>query len=143
MAMIPAPKNITELDIDILARTIWGEARGESRQGKIAVAWVILNRTTHARRWPDDIQGVCLEKFQFSCWLENDPNRQKMRQVGWPDLIFRECLQVALSVCLGLEQDPTEGADHYLVSSIADKTKWARGETPVCRIGHHAFYKLA
>lgn len=141
--MLVAPKNVTELDIDILARTIWGEARGEPRIGKIAVAWVIMNRTAHKRRWAKDVMGACLEKYQFSCWLEKDPNRQKMREIGLADLVFRECLQVALTVSLGLEPDPTQGSDHYLVSTIAAKTKWAKGKTPVCRIGHHAFYKLA
>ena len=137
------PTNITPLDLDILSRTIWGEARGESRIGKVAVAWVIMNRTSHIRRWPKDVMGVCLEKYQFSCWLEKDPNREKMRQIDGNDLMFRECQAVAYMVCMGLEPDPTQGADHYLVTKIADKTKWSKGEKPVCTIGHHSFYKLA
>ena len=32
---------ITDKDRDILARTLWGEARGESLTGQIAVAWSI------------------------------------------------------------------------------------------------------
>jgi spore germination cell wall hydrolase CwlJ-like protein len=35
---------ITEKDRDILARTLWGEARGEGTAGQIAVAWTIHNR---------------------------------------------------------------------------------------------------
>lgn len=34
---------VTERDSDILARTLWGEARGESLVGQIAVAWTIYN----------------------------------------------------------------------------------------------------
>jgi hypothetical protein len=34
----------TARDIDTLARTIWGEARNQGREGMIAVAWVIRNR---------------------------------------------------------------------------------------------------
>ena len=34
----------TEKDRDILARTLWGEARGEGTAGQIAVAWTIRNR---------------------------------------------------------------------------------------------------
>ena len=34
----------TDKDQDILARTLWGEARGEGVAGQIAVAWSIRNR---------------------------------------------------------------------------------------------------
>ena len=36
--------NASEKDRDILARTLWGEARGEGLDGQIAVAWTIRNR---------------------------------------------------------------------------------------------------
>ena len=40
---VPTESNAPELsDLDTLARTIWGEARGEGREGMIAVAWVAL-----------------------------------------------------------------------------------------------------
>jgi len=35
---------VTEKDRDVLARTPWGEARGESTAGQVAVAWTIRNR---------------------------------------------------------------------------------------------------
>jgi N-acetylmuramoyl-L-alanine amidase len=34
----------TEKDRDILAHTLWGEARGEGLAGQIAVAWTIRKR---------------------------------------------------------------------------------------------------
>lgn len=37
-------------DTDILARTIYGEARGESISGQEAIASVILNRVAFAKR---------------------------------------------------------------------------------------------
>ncbi|MGG6879769.1 UNVERIFIED_CONTAM: cell wall hydrolase, partial [Pseudomonas aeruginosa] len=36
--------SISPSALDTLTKTIWGEARGEGREGMIAVAWVILNR---------------------------------------------------------------------------------------------------
>ena len=39
----------TEQDWDTLARTIFGEARGESLQGQVGVAWVIRNRADSPR----------------------------------------------------------------------------------------------
>ena len=139
--MIKVPDNVTHLDIDILARTIWGEARGESQQGRIAVGWVILNRTMHRRRWPDDVMGTCLEKYQFSCWLDSDPNRDKMRGVTFDDPVFRRCYEAAVAVCNGSEVDPTQGADHYHTTSISPN--WADKSKVTCTIGHHRFYKLA
>ena len=34
----------TDKDRDILSRTLWGEARGETLTGQIAVAWTVRNR---------------------------------------------------------------------------------------------------
>ena len=39
--------------LDLLARTVWGEARGECFRGKLAVAWVARNRAEHPRWWGD------------------------------------------------------------------------------------------
>ena len=39
----------TDKAIDVLARTIWGEARGEPLRGQEAVAHVVLNRRNVAR----------------------------------------------------------------------------------------------
>lgn len=42
----------TEKDRDIRARTLWGEARGKSLAGQIAVAWTIRNRVNDSKaKW--------------------------------------------------------------------------------------------
>lgn len=40
---------VTEKDRDVLARTLWGEARGEGLAGQIAVAWTIRNRVNDGK----------------------------------------------------------------------------------------------
>ena len=68
---------VTEKDRDILARTLWGEARGESLAGQIAVAWTIRNRVNDGKAkswWGEGYAGVCQKPYQFSCWNKNDPN---------------------------------------------------------------------
>ena len=40
--------SLNERDVDVLARTIWGEARGEGRAGQIAVGWAIRNQVEAA-----------------------------------------------------------------------------------------------
>jgi spore germination cell wall hydrolase CwlJ-like protein len=47
-------------DKQLMALTIYGEARGEAKEGKVAVGSVILERVEH-RRWDGEtIPEVCL-----------------------------------------------------------------------------------
>ena len=53
--------SLNERDVDVLARTIWGEARGEGRAGQIAVGWAIRNRVEmdlHGDGKPDCYSAV-------------------------------------------------------------------------------------
>lgn len=55
---------------EILAKTVYGEARGECREGWKWVAWVIKNRA-HLNKsyWGGSrIKDVCLHPGQFECW---------------------------------------------------------------------------
>jgi N-acetylmuramoyl-L-alanine amidase len=69
------PKPFIDPDsADTMGRTIWGEARGESRSGKIAIGWVIRNRAEidllndgAPDWWGEGIIGVCKRPGQFSC----------------------------------------------------------------------------
>ena len=72
------PEVVSADDLDIAARTIWGEARGEGPEGMRAVAHVIANRATKGGWWGDTLWSVCLKPWQFSCWNLSDPNRQKL-----------------------------------------------------------------
>lgn len=130
-------------DIDIMARTIWGEARGEPHEGMQAVACVILSRVFDAKgRWPDTPAEVCLQPYQFSAWNKSDVNRPKLAGVGLQDAKFRECYAIAAAAVAGLIDDRTGGANHYCVTSIIPRVGWARGVEPVAAIGVHSFYKL-
>lgn len=132
--------------IDTLARTIWGEARGETLLGMEAVAAVVLNRVAVAQRrggrfwWGRDIQSVCRRPLQFSCWNPNDPNRDKLLRVTSQDRIFAMCTRIARRAVAGLLADPTSGADHYHAVGISPN--WTHGKFPTVQIGNHIFYKL-
>ena len=130
--------------IDTLARTIWGEARGESMQGRIAVAWVVLNRANDAQqRFDRTVEKVCTAPKQFSCWNANDPNLAKLKAVTDTNLAFRECLDVASRAVSGkLPPDPTGGANHYHATSLTPLPKWAKNVAPTATIGSHVFYRL-
>ncbi|WP_207460161.1 cell wall hydrolase [Azospirillum sp. SYSU D00513] len=140
-APIPAPP--ADDPVDILARTLWGEARGEPVRGIEAVAAVVMNRVARAQRrggwwWGDSVVAVCRKPYQFSCWNVGDPNRAKLLAVTADDPVFAACLRVARRAVSGLLPDPTGGATHYHRAGISPA--WARGHGPSAEIGHHLFY---
>lgn len=130
-------------DLDTMARTFFGEARGESDKGMIAVAWVIRNRAARspAYNWPNTVAGVCLQDWQFSCWNKNDPNRPKLLALTKSNVQFRRCLKIADQVLRGEVSDPTNGADHYFANYIPTPN-WARGQRMIAKHGVHQFYRL-
>lgn len=130
-------------EIDVLARTIYGEARGEPVRGKEAVACVILNRVRRARRrggywWGSDLIEVCHKPWQFSCWNEDDPNLEKILKVDAANSVFKTCKRVARRALGGSIKDPTDGATHY--HAIGVEPPWAKGRGVSAAIGRHVFY---
>lgn len=127
---------------DVLARTIWGEARSEDRAGMAAVAAVAQNRAAHPRWWGHDVLSVCLAPWQFSCWNEGDPNRDKLLAVTGADPQFLMAVEIADEVMQGKLHDPTNGADSYYADTMEEPPSWAAGKEPCAVIGHHRFYRL-
>lgn len=134
-----------ELEIDVLARTIFGEARGEPIEGMEAVANVVLNRVRIAQKkgrywWGNNIIGVCQKPYQFSAWNKSDPSYQRLINVTDKNIHFATALRIARRAVIGALPDNTKGATHYHADYVSPY--WARGEVPVKTIGHHIFYKL-
>lgn len=126
---------------DILARTLYGEARNQGDEGIKAVACVIINRANDPGWWGKDIISVCLKPFQFSCWNANDPNLPKIKVVTDADKNFAECLQIAHLAVGDALVDITDGATHYYERHLPEP-KWANGKTPTITIGDHIFFKI-
>lgn len=144
-AAVPAADAGT--DLDILARTLWGEARSEGMIGMEAVAHVVHNRVAARSWWGRDIVGVCHKAWQFSCWNANDPNRAKLLQLTTATVSFSVALAAARSV-MKLESegrraasDPTNGATHYYAPRVVSTPNWAQGKRPCASIGGHEFFK--
>lgn len=125
-------------DLEIMSRTVFGEARGESSDGQVAVAAVILNRVRHHTRWADEIYMVCLQEKQFSCWNPGDPNRELLMEADLDD----ERMQSAVVACISAVEgyDPSNGADHYFATYIPTPS-WAEEMTQTAEIGVHRFFK--
>ncbi len=130
-------------DADILARTIYGEARGEKLSGREAVASTVLNRVKFAARkgsywWGSSIEEVCLKPWQFSCWNKSDPNYNLILKVNLDDENFCICKRIAARACAGLLNDNVNGATHYHTKS--SRPGWSIGKIPCAEIGSHFFY---
>lgn len=116
--------------------TVWQEARGESYEGKVAVAEVILKRT--ARKYFSDgtVAGTCLRDRQFSGWNNADPNRVKAAKLDTNDPVVQEC------VCAWAEakngSNRTGEAIHYFNPHDCSP-KWAEGAKVIAQIGRHRF----
>lgn len=141
--VIGRPLNADKPAIETIARTVYGEARGESVRGKEAVAAVIMNRVRRAERrggywWGRTPIDVCKKAQQFSCWNGNDVNHWKMLAVGQDDPMFKVCLRIARRAFAGVAPDPTNGATHYHAKNVLPP--WARGKKPSAEIGNHRFY---
>jgi spore germination cell wall hydrolase CwlJ-like protein len=142
---MPVPKPVVTLhkfDIDTLARTLYGEARGEPLTGMIAVGWVIVNRARRGPpRFPVTISGVCKQKAQFTCWSPQDPNARLCALVNEADPSFALALFVAAGVLTGQFTDPTNSSDHYYAASMIHPPAWAAKMIPTGRIGGHLFFR--
>lgn len=133
-------------DLNCLTANIYFEARGESLQGKQAVAAVTLNRVK-SKKYPKTICAVVEQRRQFS-WV-NNLNRKAMQSIkesGFKpkkplDLIaYQESEQVARTML-------KVGAKHILPEQVlwyhADFVKpvWATKMQKVKVIDKHVFYK--
>lgn len=155
---LPIPKDIPSVDNPkwtgdfyddtprmVLARAIYGEAGGESKEAKIAVGWTIRNRVAD-RRWDDTYHEVILAPDQFEPFT--DPNEDIFRKISNPPLdnarekeAWYESYQAADGVLFGKVSDPTNGANHFYATTIP-KPSWADKNKFTIEIGITRFYKL-
>lgn len=120
-------------DMDVLARTIYGESEPNNVQEATAIAAVIMNRVGNPRWKAHTAAEICLQPLQFSCWNSNDPNRARIMKAsdGW----FDACNSIAKNAIEYKSVDPTFGATHYYLDRIP-VPKWAKGRNP-CYISKH------
>ena len=127
-----------QTDVDIIAKTLYGEARGEGYDGMLAVATVIYNRAKHDK---DLFVKVCLKPKQFSCW--NGVNNIEI----WEYKPWEICKKISTSMLDSTfhpypfkEINPT----HYLTYTLYMSPKcpnWARGVSGEI-VGKHIFLQL-
>lgn len=127
-------------EVDLLACFIWGEARGEKVEGRLAVAHVVLNRVKTQSYYGGTIQDVLLKPGHFTCFKENDPNLAQLLKIRSSDKEFALCKAIAELATRGhLKNDPTGGATHF--HRVNSTPAWAPKLTYLRQIGNHVFYR--
>ena len=128
----------SNVEIDYLARTIWGEARGEGERGMHAVANVIMNRVDKGGWYGATVSEVVLKPYQFSCWNDSDVNYSKVKTVTTADSSFSLAKNIATKAYNGQLPDITGGAVNYHAKSV--NPYWSKSLTKTASVGNHIFY---
>ena len=115
--------------IDLLARLINGEARGEPYKGQVAVGAVVMNRVKSSE-FPDTISGVIYQKGQFSCVTDGQFNKA----IDENSTVYKAAREAINGA------DPTNGCI-FFYNPKTSKSKWLYTRTTVITIGSHRFAK--
>jgi spore germination cell wall hydrolase CwlJ-like protein len=134
----------TKKQIECLAENIYFEAAHEPEQGKVAVAFVTLNRVK-SKHFENDICGVVKQKAggvcQFSWYCEDRPKAISQNKVltNSNNSLYNDIRNLAIYVYANYEMinDPTNGALFYHADYV--KPGWRNMEKTAI-IGRHIFY---
>ena len=114
-------------NVNLIAKAIYGEARGEPYTGQVAVGAVIMNRVKSSK-FPNTISGVIYQKGAFDAVSDGQINLN-------PDSTAKKAAQDALN-----GWDPSYGAIYYFNPSTATN-KWIWSRPLTVTIGKHRFCK--
>lgn len=118
----------TDNELDMLAKIIYAEARGESYDGKVAVGAVVLNRV-RSTKYPNNIRDVIFARNQFSPVSDGSYYSARPSESEY---------QAARDALNGV--DPTNGAlTFYAHKSIY--SRYHESLTHTATIGNHKFFK--
>ena len=119
----------TKRDSELIAATIYHEARGEGWRGMLAVAHVIRNRVQRNSWYGGNVFEVVTKPFQFSC-----------HNGGFADYYDHKALMIAEMVLAGVTVDVTHNADHYHADYVMPD--WSTSMKFCTKIGRHLFYRV-
>ena len=112
-------------DINLLARLISAEARGEPYTGQVAVGAVVLNRMEHPS-FPNTMSGVIYQSGAFSCMLDGQ----------WDQPVADSAYKAARDALNGW--DPSGGAIYYF-NPVTATNGWIWSRPLIVTIGKHRF----
>jgi len=132
----PAPQ-ISQRELECMALNLYWEARGEGREGMLAVGWVVLNRVD-SHHFPDTVCAVVFEggerpPCQFSWWCDGRSDRPRDGK-SW-----QASLTVAEQLLSNPPPDLTDSSLFYHATSIG--YPWKRKRVRTAQVGSHIFYR--
>jgi spore germination cell wall hydrolase CwlJ-like protein len=134
---------ITEDEKAVIRMTVKQEAADQPYLGKLAVAYVIVNRMKQQNKTAFEI---CWQPYQFSCWLN------KLTVIAlWlktqPVSLNVEVINAVDQATSSSVADPTHGATHYLNKELTMRMNdgklpgWVNALEETATIGQHTFYR--
>ncbi len=122
---ISASTSMRSGSVDLLARLISAEARGEPYVGQVAVGAVVLNRMEHPS-FPNTMSGVIYQSGAFTCVTDGQ----------WDMPVADSAYSAARDALNGW--DPSGGAIYYFNPATAT-SKWIWSRPLIVTIGKHRF----
>lgn len=115
-------------DLICITDAIYFEARGESNKGKIAVGYVVINRSKKRKM---TICQTVHQPGQFSKAIKSKPvlNKKKWKEIN----------NLAYKIITNQIKDPTKGSTYFHTTEV--NPYWANEESLTAVIGNHVFYK--
>ena len=113
-------------DLEALQRVVYCEARGEPDDGKLAVAYTVVNRSAKSGK---SIEYEATKKSQFCVYSGN------MSEAA----AALKCKTAANNAIQKSKPDPSNGATFFYSGNVVPY--WAKGLTPCATIGGHKFFK--
>ncbi|MBA4492758.1 cell wall hydrolase [Paenactinomyces guangxiensis] len=120
----------SQQEINLLARAVYSESRGEPFEGQVAVAAVVLNRVDH-KDFPNTVKGVIYEPGAFTAVKDGQINLK-------PNATAYQAVAKAIR-----GSDPTGGAVYYYNPQTAS-SRWMKNQAKqkrTLKIGQHVFLK--
>lgn len=118
---------VSQSDLQLMARAVNGEARGEPYSGQVAVAAVILNRVNHSS-FPNTVAGVIYQPGAFTAVSDGQINVP----ISEGSTVYQACRDAMNG------WDPSGGAIYYFNPDTATSS-WIWSRELIVQIGKHRF----
>lgn len=122
----PAELELSDEDVELVARIVQGEAIQCSHEARVAVAAVVLNRL-RSPSFPDTVRRVVQQKLQFPSFAP------EVRDQLLAQPLDEGCLEAAREAVGGF--DPTDGATHFYNPHLAERPTWVKKMDKTIRLG--------